>query len=264
MTGRDQQLSIRGADMDQAIKWVQTITAIPGDSNPLLDATGEFASEADVGETLYLAGSFVGDVTREFDVDFGDKLVIPLVNTWSDKFTATLPDLREDILNFTEEIEITEVVLRVDVGNDGHFEFDEAFDVSEVTYFPEINFPPGTEDARKFFVEPKPEDKFIFEFPDNLTLGEDFPAEGGETESYTTGYYAAIKGLPKGEHKLEFGGTVLGGEVEFSVIDIINVVNPTDGENDYPDGNEGADPCANEPADNGHDAAPVEACDWIC
>ena len=264
MTNQDQQAHIRGADTSQAIAWVQTITGIPGDVNPLLDTTGEFASQADVGDTIYLAGSFVGDVTRAFDVDFGDKIIIPLVNTWSDKFTATLDDLREDILNFTEEIEITEVVLRVDIGNDGSFEFDEAFDVSEVTYFPEIDFPPGTKDAREFFVEPNPGDKFVFEFPDNLTLGEDFPAEGGKTESYTTGYYAAIKGLPKGEHKLEFGGTVLGGEAEFSVTDIINVINPTDRDNDHPDGNDGADPCADESADHGLDSVPVEGCDWIC
>lgn len=264
MTDRDQQLHIRGADMAQAIAWVQTITAIPGESNPLLDTTGEFASEADVGDTIYLAGSFVGDVTREFEVDLGDKLVVPLVNTWSDKFTATLPDLREDILNFTQDIEITEVLLKVDIGNDGHFEFDEAFDVSDVTYFPEIDFPPGTEDARKFFVEPRPEDKFVFEFPDNLTLGEDFPPEGGETESYTTGYYAVIKGLPKGEHKLVFGGTVEGGDAEFAVTDIVNVVNPTDRDDGHPDGTDGADACTPEPADAGHDWVPVEGCDWIC
>jgi hypothetical protein len=249
--------------MAQAIEWVQTITAIPGDVNPLNDTTGEFARLADVGDTLYLAGSFADDV-RKFDVDFGDKLVVPLVNTWSDEFTATLPDLREDVLNFTESLDITEVFLRVDVGNDGHYEFDKTFDISEVTYFPEIDFPCETEKAREFFVEPEPGDKFVFEFPDNITLGDDFPPEGGESESYTTGYYAVIKGLPKGEHKLEFGGTVAAFGLEASVTDIINVVNPLDGENGYSDGNDGADPCSSEPTDGGQDWAPVEACDWIC
>jgi len=268
MSTRSTAVDIRGADTAQAIEWVQTIYAIPGDENPLFDTTGAFARLGEVGDTLYLAGSFNDDV-RVFDVEFGDTLVVPLVNTVSDAFTNSLPDLREDVLQFTQDVDITELFLRVDIGNDGHIDFEKTLDVAGIKYFPEIEFPEEAKPAREFFIEPRPEDKFIFEAPDNAVIGEPFPEDGAASESYTSGYYAQIAGLPKGEHKLAFGGTAFGGEVAISVTDIITVANERpgshDGKSDGPHADGANDPCDGAPADGyGHDAAPVEACDWIC
>jgi hypothetical protein len=262
MTACATSLEIHGADTAQAIEWVQTIYGIPGDENPLFDPSGAFARLGDVGDTLHLAGSFAADV-RRFDVDFGDTLVVPLVNTVSDEFTNSLPDLREDVLKFTQDVELTDIFLRVDVGNDGHVEFDETFDITDVRYFPKIEFPEEAEAAREFLIEPRPEDKFVFEAPDNAVIGEPFPAEGATTKGYTSGYYAQIDGLPKGEHEIAFGGTAFGGDTEISVTDIITV---GDGDRHERDRDHDGGCADNADADDGahpyDDVCPlVDACD---
>jgi hypothetical protein len=263
MTGCATSLDIRGAETAQAIEWVQTIYGIPGDKNPLFDPTGAFARLGDVGDTLHLAGSFDDDV-RSFDVDFGDTLVVPLVNTVSDEFTNTLPDLRQDVLTFTQEIELTDIFLRVDVGNDGHVEFDEKFDISEVRYFPKVEFPEEAAAAREFFIEPGPEDEFVFEAPDNAVIGEPFPAEGATSKGYTSGYYAQIDGLPKGEHEIAFGGTAFGGDTEISVTAVITVGHGghRDRDGDHHGGGADPDPDPDQGARPYDDVCPiVDACD---
>ena len=267
MTGCATSLDIRGAETAQAIEWVQTIYAIPGDENPIFDTTGEFARLGDVGDTLHLAGSFADDV-RTFDVDLGDTLVLPLVNTVSDEFTNSLPDLRQDVLKFTQDVELTDIFLRVDVGNDGHVEFDETFDITDVRYFPKIEFPEEAEAAREFFIEPRPEDGFVFEAPDNAVIGEPFPAAGATSKGYTSGYYAQIDGLPKGEHEIAFGGTAFGGDTEISVTAVITVGHGGHRDRDGDHHGGGADPDPDTDPDTDQGARPyddvcpiVDACD---
>ena len=73
-------------------------------------------------------------------------------------------------------------------------------------------------------MNPKEDDKFEFEFPEDGIFGDPFPPEGGTSESYTTGYYAQIQDLPLGTHRIEFGGSILDGGIEIAVTDIVTVV----------------------------------------
>ena len=63
----------------------ETMAAIPANQNPILDETGEYAELGDVGDVHYLAGNFGGETTREFNVEAGDTLVVPMLNVWSDE-----------------------------------------------------------------------------------------------------------------------------------------------------------------------------------
>lgn len=226
----DPPFEVTGATMDQAIGWVQTMLAIPIDSNPVLDETGEFAELGDVGDVHYLANSFGSATERSFDVDFGDTLVAPLLNVWSDEFTNNLPDLREDVLAFAEAIEIGTIRLQVDLFDDGTVDFELGdtgeIDVSGATYYPEVGFPEGLEEAERFFVEPEAGDEFTIEYPERNIAG--YPDGPGTTASYTTGYYAQLNNLPSGTHELVFGGSAADGDFDVLVTDFITVGEPDD------------------------------------
>ena len=232
----DYDFTVSGIDVETANGWVQTMAAIPADQNPILDETGEFAHLGNVGDVHYLAGNFGGETTRAFDVEADDALIVPMLNVWSDEFTASLPDLREDALAFLDSIDPTSIFLRIDINNDGGYEYNEEYDLSGVKYFKydkdgdpkkafnNVKHKGPAKDAKEFFVNPKEDDKFEFEFPEDGIFGDPFPPEGGTSESYTTGYYAQIQDLPLGTHRIEFGGSILDGGFEIAVTDIVTVV----------------------------------------
>ena len=62
-------------------------------------------------------------------------LVVPMLNVWSDEFTASLPDLREDALAFLDSLDPTSIFLRIDINNDGGYEYNQEVDISNVNYF---------------------------------------------------------------------------------------------------------------------------------
>jgi len=63
-----------------AVEWWQWVLAIPSSSNPLLDTTGDSCMVGQHGATWFLAGSWVGPVTRDCDVPQGATLVFPVIN----------------------------------------------------------------------------------------------------------------------------------------------------------------------------------------
>lgn len=206
------ELTVTGATMEQAQKWVQVMSAIPADMNPINDETGEFAELGDTGDIHYIGGGFFGDVAeREFDVDLGDTLVVPLVNAWVNQFEDGPKDLPEAAINFLGSFPLSNVYLRIDLDNDGSVDYELNVDVSEVDYDPEgVSFPEGNA-AAPFFVEPKKGDEFIFRHPkESIYAGrEEFPNNGdtpGAARAAVTGYIAEIENLPEGTHLLEFGG----------------------------------------------------------
>ena len=99
---------------------------------------------------------------------------------------------------------------------------EKVFDVSDASYFPELSFPKNdSKDASKFYVESGKE--FSITIPENNIYG---GAPAGDYEGFhTVGYYAQIKNLPEGTHKIEFGSTVGDDGEEFvAVTDIIMVI----------------------------------------
>lgn len=234
-------LEVSGATVEQANEWVQTMMALPASTNPLNDDDGTYAPLGEVGDTHHLAGSFNDDV-REFEVELGDTLIAPLVNVWTDRWTNDLSNLRDDVLNFLDIIDVKKLFLTIDLNSNGKLDYKQKFNVSNVDVYPELDVHGNGKEAAEFLVYPEAEDKFVFAFDEDDPFNTDFgvdpdPAscpdvelEDNETCSFTSGYYAQIQGLPEGTHSISFGGTVVGfgDPIEVSVTDIITVVPETD------------------------------------
>ncbi len=223
-------VNVKGATTKQAIEWVQVMSEIPADQNPLFDQTGGNAELGDVGKTQYLAGTSGDEAQRSFIVDSGDTLVLPLINAWTNENEIESDDIIYDTVKDAaraslEYLDPNEVYLKIDLnykeGEDTP-DIEKVFDVSDASYFPELSFPKNdSKDASKFYVESGKE--FSITIPENNIYG---GAPAGDYEGFhTVGYYAQIKNLPEGTHKIEFGSTVGDDGEEFvAVTDIIMVI----------------------------------------
>jgi hypothetical protein len=218
-------VNVTGATPKQAIEWVQVMSKIPADQNPLLDPTGENAEFGDVGKTQFLAGTLGGEVQRSFEVDSRDTLVLPLINVWTDETTVediTYDTVKDAARAFLESLNPNEAYLKIDLnyieGQDTP-DIEKVLDLSDAGYFPKPSFEGDSKESKKFYVESNKE--FSITIPENNIYG--LPA--GDLEGlYTAGYYAQIKNLPEGTHKIDFGSTVGDdGEDFVAVTDIITV-----------------------------------------
>jgi len=61
-------------------EWWQWVLAIPSSVNPLLDTNGDNCMVGQHGAAWFLAGSWVGPVTRDCDVPHGVALFFPVIN----------------------------------------------------------------------------------------------------------------------------------------------------------------------------------------
>lgn len=175
--------------------WWEWVLSYPEAENPQLDTTGELADLGDFGRTFFVAGTFSGDVERSFSVDYGQTLVIPLINVVS---FATEPDdtaasLREDAAEFIDAVEDLTLII------DGKVYSDEK----------------------------------LFDFRTKSTVFDAIVPEGGVLPAGTydpvvsDGYWVKVKGLSPGEHTIEFGGSLTddeGNTFEVNITDNITVV----------------------------------------
>jgi len=80
-----------------AAAYWQWALGIPAASNPVLDATGEYCAQRQVGEVWFLAGSFSSDpVVRACEVPAGKSLFFPLINTAYFAFLNDPPETRTE------------------------------------------------------------------------------------------------------------------------------------------------------------------------
>lgn len=220
-------VSVADPTLDLAERWLQVMAGISADENPLLDETGEFAYLGDIGDVHYLAGNFGGETTREFNVDAGDTLFLPMINAFTDP-REPVGETGDDVLALfdLEPVKASfEIFLRVDLDNDGSYEFDMTFDVSDGTYLP---YDPDSftadPEAQRFFVVPDSGDGVPVEFPKNSIWDAAEIVEPSPYPGYIGGYFAAIEGLPEGTHKIEFGGILADGGFSVAITDIITVI----------------------------------------
>jgi len=61
-------------------EWWQWVMSIPPASNPLFDTTGDSCMVGQHGSTWFLAGSWVGPVTRDCDIPQGATIFFPVIN----------------------------------------------------------------------------------------------------------------------------------------------------------------------------------------
>ncbi len=72
--------------------WTWTLQS-PYATSPQLDTAGDYAYLGDQkGKMFFLAGTFGGDMTREFSVKAGEPLLVPIVNDLVFQFTGRGPD----------------------------------------------------------------------------------------------------------------------------------------------------------------------------
>ena len=74
----------------------QWVLSQPAATNPRTDTTGQFCAEGQRGGTWFLAGSFVGPVTRTCTVPYGKKIVFPVVNYGAFAFPGDPPEQRTE------------------------------------------------------------------------------------------------------------------------------------------------------------------------
>jgi len=80
-----------------AAEWWQWALGIPAANNPLLDQTGEFCAERQLGDVWYLAGSFGPDpVERTCAVPAETSLFFPIINSLYGAFLNDPPETRTE------------------------------------------------------------------------------------------------------------------------------------------------------------------------
>ncbi len=63
-----------------SFEWWQWVISIPASENPMLDSTGEKCMVGQHGDTWFLAGSWIGSVTRTCAIPANVKLFFPVLN----------------------------------------------------------------------------------------------------------------------------------------------------------------------------------------
>ncbi len=79
-----------------AADWWTWALEAPASAHPLLDATGENCGVNQSGQVWFLAGSFVGPVTRKCTVPAGQALFFPLINQFFGAFPDDPPGKRKE------------------------------------------------------------------------------------------------------------------------------------------------------------------------
>ncbi len=98
-----------------AADWWTWALQAPASAHPLLDATGEHCGVNQSGHVWFLAGSFVGPVTRECTVPEGQALFFPLINVFYGAFltdpfpTRTEPFIRAQLTCVEDAVALVEI-----------------------------------------------------------------------------------------------------------------------------------------------------------
>lgn len=169
-----------------AAEWWQWALGIPAVKNPILDPTGEFCQERQLGKVWFLAGSFGTDpVVRNCTVPRGTALFFPLINTLYGAFLNDPPETRtEEAVRELSKcmVPVTELSLVID-----------GFAVPRLF---------------RFFTGESRRQSPLFNIqlpPDNVTgLDETIIPELVLSPSAEQGYYVFVRPLPPGNHTIQF------------------------------------------------------------
>jgi hypothetical protein len=161
--------------------WWQWIFSIPADRNPLFDATGANCAEGQSGHVWFLAGSFVGPVTRNCTVPTGKALFIPIINAYCDTAPPPSGSTYEELLACVQGS-----IAQVSV-NSLQAEIDGA----------------PLHNLSSYLSTSPPPDPFTIVLPENNLYG--LPA-GFVVHSVAFGYYLMLTPLPAGSHTIHVYG----------------------------------------------------------
>lgn len=175
-----------------AAEWFQWAFGVPAATNPILDTTGEFCDQRQVGNVWFLAGSFSPDpVVRTCTVPHGVSLFFPLINNFYGAFLNEPDEIRtEEFVRGQAQCQVPVTSLSAVV--DGFaiprlWQFSTAEGRSQSPLF-NLQFPPGN-----IFTD----DQSIV--PELLL-----------SPSAEQGYYIFLRPLSRGEHVIQFSATGCG------------------------------------------------------
>jgi hypothetical protein len=177
----------------------QWALSIPADRNPITDATGAFAGEAQSGPVWFLAGTFGNSADRSSTIPAGKTLLVP-VSHWI--FGAGVFDCDPTVPGVPCDVDALRLTAAANT---------EAADVLEVT----IDGVPvqNVRNYRAFSADP-----FSLTFPENSVVG--VPA-GTYSPQVADGYWLMLAPLSNGAHTIEIRvrapGTIFG-LIEYTVI----------------------------------------------
>jgi hypothetical protein len=190
-----------------AAEWWQWVVGVPAEVNPLLDADGSNCAQRQVGDVWFLAGSWVGEVTRHCQIPAGTSVFFPLVNRFNAAYLSDPPEERTE--EFVREKAECTVPARIKVSIDGRR-------VWKPTRF--FTGPSGSQ-SPMFNVQMPPEN-LLFALYGQTEV--DIP-EWLLSPSAEQGYYLFVTRLAPGTHTIEWRATGCGEDNEQIVTYILEV-----------------------------------------
>jgi hypothetical protein len=182
--------NVGGKSLDEwSAEWWKWALSFPTPTNPLLDETGEHASQGDVGQVFFLAGTAGDNATRSFSVPTGHHIFFPLVNRF------------ETLDSDTEEAVRARVAAFID-------------DVSE------LRFSIDGEEGENLFAHRHQSPLFNIILPEDNIFG--LPELAGiPLPTVADGYYLMLTPLTPGTHTITFGGAT--SNLDITITDQITV-----------------------------------------
>lgn len=176
---------------DWSAAWWQWVLSIPAAQNPLMDTSGANCTQAQgTGPVFFLAGSFVGPVTRACTVPAGKTIVFPVINVECSSL--------EDPPFFGDD----EAKLRACAGG-----FGDGIDPATVSVQldqKKLKAPDGYQAQSPVFG---------FTLPAENVLGVDTAAKGFRGTSVGDGYWVILRALKPGAHTVHFQAACLPGSL---------------------------------------------------
>jgi len=185
-------------------RWWQWLFSVPAATNPVNDSTGAQCAQGQTGKVWFLAGTFVGAVTRTCSVPQGKALFFPIENA---TFGAAVGDCEPT----APGVRCVEVVLRAAA----------AASMDSVTLEGSIDGVPLL-DLSDYRVQSP---VFSVTVPEGNLVG--IPS-GTYTPMVSDGYWLMLAPLSRGAHDIHFKVVVTGGVFNGSVTEVtyhLNVVN---------------------------------------
>ena len=183
--------------------WWTWALQTPAGHAPMMDMTGADAN-VDNGRAMYfIAGSFGGDATREFNVPADTPMLLPVINNVVIQQNGRGPDLATGgpagVNHYFAEWKtsgVTDMFLKIDGRSIGDLQSD----LIRSKWFDPGNVQPGS-------------------------LIESFGYTGSLADARSIGYWAVLKGFAAGStHTIEFGGAWDGGASSVHITDTVHAV----------------------------------------
>lgn len=162
---------------DLTADWWRWIANSPADTSPIMDETGAWAGVDNDGSVFFLAGSFVGDVTRDVTVDAGTPILVPILNQLTFQYVGPGEKGAANQAQAEWMKSVSDLFLEVDGAAVRNLQAD----LVRTSWF-------GGEIQEG-------------------SLFESFGFTGDLANANSVGYWSLLDGLAVGDHTIHFGGT---------------------------------------------------------